>query len=419
MSYTRTPHLQLYKPTVGADDDQWGNHINASMDIIDTSFTTGLPYLPLTGGGTVTGSITVTDTVNAGTFSAMPPTTKFFAQDGAHISRIADRLFVGPATANDGRYPNVGQDWLQAFLATPTGGAEVGPMVGTTMSVLSINGQFGFVSGSRTSDNTTPNSSNTIGIASYAINDDTTSGSNAWAYYGEARRLSGVNDLVTFCCEFDVSNQGSLVQPNPYGQYPGETVSIQVGSGVGVTLPGAQDTSTGIALQGNPTKFCAGILFSANSIRGTDGVTGAGDAIVFAKGHTLSWYSADGNETSKVQGNISDFTKATVLEFNDTGFTVQGPGGGNLLVVPPVAGSVNFLSLTGAPAGGPVGVTAGGADTNVDLALVAKGAGYIAVTTPTATAATAGASGAVPAQVVGYLQVKIAGTIRKIPFYAV
>jgi len=365
------------------------------------------------GAGTLTGTVTgtVTGAIN------QPLSGEFFVQDGATVARIADRLFVGPATANDGRYPNVSQDWLQAFLASPTGGSEVGPMVGTTMSVLSINGQFGFVSGSRTSDNTTPNSHNTIGIAAYAINDDTTSGSDAWAYYGEARRLSGVNDLITFGMEINVSNQGGVVAAQPYAQLPGSTIGHQIASGCGIPLPGAANTSAGIAFRANPTSFGVGIVFGANSIAGTNGVTGAGDAIIFAKGHTLTWYSSDGNQTSHIQGNISDSTLGMSLEFNNTGLTLQNATGGNLLVVPPVANSVNYLILAGAPAGGQVGVLANGSDADIDIKLVPRGAGYVDLNGAITSTATSGGATALPATPSSYISVKIDGAIRKIPCY--
>jgi len=359
--------------------------------------------------GTLTG--TVTGTIN------QPLSGEFFVQDGATVARVADRLFVGPATLNDGRYPNISQDWLQAFLASPTGGSEVGPMVGTTMSVLSINGQFGFVSGSRSSDNPLAGSSNTIGIAAYAINDNATSESTVYAYYGEARRLAGVDDQITFGMEINVSNQGGVIAPSPYAQPAGSTIGHQVASGCGIPLPGAANTSAGIAFRANPTSFGAGIVFGANAIAGTNGVTGTGDAIMFAKGHTLTWYASDGNQTSHLQGNINDHTLATNLEFNDTGLTVQNATGGNLLVVPPVANSVNFIALSGAPAGGQVGVLAAGSNTDIDLKLNAKGAGCLDVVTPITSTATAGAAGGLPATVSGYLTIKIGGVTRKIPYY--
>lgn len=344
----------------------------------------------------------------------------FWAQEGAKISRVNDRLFVGPATRNDGAYPNASQDWLQAFIASPVGGSEVGPMVGATMSVLSINGQFGFVSGTRTSDNPTPNSNNTIGISSFAINDNTTVQNNVWAYYGEARRLAGINSNLTICCEFDVSNQDAYVQATPYLQLPGGTVAMQFGSGCGIAaLPGTQDTTAAISIQGNPTKFGTGLMFAANAIRGTDGATGTGDAISFAKGHAMVWYEPGGNQTSAISCSVTSFANATEAVFQDAGFTVaQVSNGRPLLIVPPVANVANWVTIDAAPAGGPVGVIAGGADTNIDLSLHAKGAGSLDLNGTVTTTATAGGASALPTAPLGYLTVKVSGSTVKLPYYA-
>jgi hypothetical protein len=34
--YTTTPNLGLFKPTVNADGDQWGDHWNANADKLDS-----------------------------------------------------------------------------------------------------------------------------------------------------------------------------------------------------------------------------------------------------------------------------------------------------------------------------------------------------------------------------------------------
>jgi hypothetical protein len=58
--YTLTPHYSLYKPTVNADGDQWGDHWNANADTLDSVIYSSLgggPFLPLSGG-TATGLVT-------------------------------------------------------------------------------------------------------------------------------------------------------------------------------------------------------------------------------------------------------------------------------------------------------------------------------------------------------------------------
>lgn len=357
----------------------------------------------------------------AGTLQVMPTTgNAFFAQNGAKINRIADRLFVGPATANDGAYPNVGKDWLQEYFASTIAGGTVGPMVGTMMSVLSSNGQFGFVSGSRSSDNPTAGSMNTIGIASFVINDNTTSESTVYAYYGEARRMPAVDEQLTICMELDVSNQSYYVPPTPYAQLPGSTYVHQIASGCGIPwLPYTANTTAGINFRGNPTKFGTGILFGADSIVGTDGYTGAGAAISLAKGHSLVWYAGDGHQTCQIQGGVNDYNTAMNMIFSDSGvdFT-KTPTGYPLVRIPPIANPVNWLVLAGAVAGGAVGVLADGLDANINLVFRPRGGGYIDIATPQSSFANAGGNGALPAQVYGYIVILLGGTPVKIPFYA-
>jgi hypothetical protein len=62
--YTLTPNYSLYKPTVNADGDQWGNHWNINADTLDATLKqhgdglSGGPFLPLATGGTVAGPVT-------------------------------------------------------------------------------------------------------------------------------------------------------------------------------------------------------------------------------------------------------------------------------------------------------------------------------------------------------------------------
>ena len=61
--YTRTPNLQLYKPTYLADGEQWGTHINLNADTLDASITalqTGGVFLPTSGGAMAGPLITIT-----------------------------------------------------------------------------------------------------------------------------------------------------------------------------------------------------------------------------------------------------------------------------------------------------------------------------------------------------------------------
>jgi hypothetical protein len=90
--YTTTPNYGLLKPTVDADDDQWGTHLNQDMDILDTqlksvanSVPTGGPFLS-TAGGTMTGAVAL---AGVSTAPLAPP--------GNNTSQIASTAFVTAA----------------------------------------------------------------------------------------------------------------------------------------------------------------------------------------------------------------------------------------------------------------------------------------------------------------------------------
>jgi len=88
--YTKTPNLGLYKPITNADPDQWGNHLNANADTLDTKFGIGGangPFVPI-AGATMQGSLTLSG----------PPTTTLMATTKAYV----DSTVVQPATVAPG-----------------------------------------------------------------------------------------------------------------------------------------------------------------------------------------------------------------------------------------------------------------------------------------------------------------------------
>jgi hypothetical protein len=67
--WTVTPNLGLYKPTVDADFDIWGDHWNSNADTLDTYFGPGAPhgpYVPIAGNVTMTGPLTLSGNAPAG-----------------------------------------------------------------------------------------------------------------------------------------------------------------------------------------------------------------------------------------------------------------------------------------------------------------------------------------------------------------
>ena len=68
MSDTTTPNYGFDLPTVGASQDTWGGKLNANWVVADSAIH-GLAsgYLPLAGGGSITGSLSVTGNFTAAT----------------------------------------------------------------------------------------------------------------------------------------------------------------------------------------------------------------------------------------------------------------------------------------------------------------------------------------------------------------
>lgn len=382
-----------------------------------------------------------------------PSTGQFFQDNGAIIDRFNDRVFVGPATVNDGNFPNVVQDWLAIEIAPDN------PVEAAQMAVLSQNGLAGFVAASRTSDQSAPTAA--IAAEFFGLN-DSTAGGEAWGLYVEGRRIANTNAL-TFAAEFDVSNQQGVVQNTPFAQNPGAVVALQLASGCGLPLPGNATTAAALQIQHNQTPFDKGIIFGANAISGTDGFTGAGIAIAFAKGHTLTWFNSSGNQITNISSsasigtgpqaslifsdagfevvNASDNTPAFVVDaspssgtyafFKNVGGTVRLSASASDLDLASSTGQVNFVSASDGSLTFQVKANAGsgafiysqysGGTTYLvsvggDMGL-ASATGIINFGVSTTGSASAGAASALPALPALYMTVKIAGSVYHIPCY--
>jgi hypothetical protein len=79
MSYTQTPNYSLYKPTVNADNDQWGNHLNANADTIDTQLKTIANTAGVVSFNTRTGTVSL---LNADVTTVLPPSSTTPVMDG-------------------------------------------------------------------------------------------------------------------------------------------------------------------------------------------------------------------------------------------------------------------------------------------------------------------------------------------------
>lgn len=317
---------------------------------------------------------------------------------GANIWRLRDRLLVGGATVNDGNLPAIVSDWLEQERQYTTQNSQI--------AVLSTIGQIAFLSGSRTSDSNLAGSMGCIGGNFWGVNDNSVQIQTAYAAYFEARRKPGTG--ITHAIEMDIVNEGDVVPLTSYSMVPGNiTPGLWIASGGEVA--GANSASVAIGILNNGANFVKGIVFHSTSIVGTDGVNGAGVAVEFAKGHTMQWLTPSGVQGAAIGSDVSNGAKNQRLLFSDIGLLFRNSADLNLFRFGISSEHVNgFDFLPGATGVQPV-LYANGTDTNVDLALQAKGAGTVDFRTPTVSG-TAGAS-------FGYVTLKFDGVPFKVQLF--
>ena len=244
-----------------------------------------------------------------------------------------------------------------------------------------------------------------VGLTGYAINNSPTHATRSWAGYFEGARL---NEVVgaTYGIEVEVLNLGTTYPITPYTQDAKQSVGIQLGSGAELyDTPGeSKDTSCALNIVGANSKFDKGIIFHADSIVGTDGVTGTGLAIAFAKGHAVQWFSDAGTGTNKIVSYSTTANNSASLLFQE-GYSRIAVGGNVGLQINQNNSTVNGVLVTCGTTGNAAAITAEGADANINLVLAGKGTGSVAFGTH--------APGALSPT--GYISIKdSSGTVRRI-----
>ena len=420
--------------------------------------TFGFPYVTLAQlASTATGQGIALIGWPAGFGITQAPTNQFFEQNGAAIHRFNDRIFLGGATAADGMYPPVVSDWFNTYEAslgytnaTPSGMLFVstnnsGSTVAATFAEQTLNATSSFASG--------------ISVEAFAINNNATLATGAWAFYGEAHRVNATVGSV-YGAELDVFNRASAIAPTPYSQ--GNVVGLQLAAGAGIqgaeltasisgttltvtactnfigyqiqmgsliygvgvtsgtfvtglgtgtggtgtyTVNNSQtvasehmvatsqyDASAAIQIEDNPVKWQAGIVFSATSLTGADGVSGQAIAVSMAPGHQVIWQNSSGQPLSRVVATNTDAANFTGINFTSSGMQIHGPSGAPLAYFNPVANAVNYPTFIAGTTGNACRVYASGSDTNIDFIIGTQGSlGLFGVSYSAITATTPGA----------------------------
>lgn len=311
-------------------------------------------------------------------------TGQFFTQNGAIINRINDRLFVGPATVNDGAFPNVIKDWLSQHAATYGG---IG-LVSTQAAILSQNGNTALTVSSRTTD-ANPGSSSCIALSVAGVNNAATpNGAVCWGSYYETSHH--VTALLSYCSEMDIIQYDTAFANTPNSMAgAGSAICLWLASGGGRV--GVNDATLAIGIIKNGAKFKSGIMFGKDSLTGADGTTGTGEAIAMAKGHQLNWYNASGSLCASFYSTVATAGNINTLTMTDAGFNIAAPavqfnGGG-------LGALIGIRVFANAAASGVYTPTTGTTSIEVEIRAAGGGGGGISNAAGSLTAAGGGEGG--------------------------
>lgn len=343
-----------------------------------------------------------------------PSTGKVFANEGAHVNRINDRLFVGQiATGYDGNGPAVTHSWV----GDPSDGIYQYLETNAIFAAYAKGSSIGMFAAGRSSETQGTPGEVAIGMASFVHQDKPTGTAGVWNFYGTALREAGTSG-PTHCMELDIANMGTPVIADPYIPNPaGLTNGIRICTGGETLGAGVATYALGIiqndAGQPATASFDKGIVFHATSIRGTDGVTGTGTAIAFAKGHTISWYDAGHHEIAYVYSYCDAPAQGNGIIFTNNGMNVVSTvDGSTQFQATAAANAANFIQTQAAPNGGAPQLTVSGVGTNCDLKIGPRGTGLLHFVQATLVQSSSGAK-----TLVAYQKVKVNGEEFWSPLY--
>jgi len=167
----------------------------------------------------------------AGFGMSQSSTGAHWAQNGAGIHRLNDRLLVGDATVNDGAFPNVTKDWFSTFQGTL--GISTGSLASSVMAALSgidANSAIPILGGGQTKYFSSAGTT-VLGVMGVAVNNNVSYATQAWGGYFEGHAVSATAG-PTYGIE--INSRAAIAQQaaNPFQQ--GSTHTMQLANGCGV-----------------------------------------------------------------------------------------------------------------------------------------------------------------------------------------
>ena len=304
------PSIQNFMAEKAAEIDAATSHLD------DLELPNGSAMVGHTDSGIGGTQMTVASALNA---FDQKRTGGHFVQSGAKIQRLNDRVLIGAATINDARYPNDTKDWLSVFQTDA--GLSNGSIVSATSAALNDSNEQSaqtFIAGAQ-SLNFTSQFTSCIGSSAYAVNNNASHATKAWAFYGEAHKVNSTSSAV-YGMELDTRTLVESITPNSYQQ--GDVIGLQIASGCELAAGPQFDASAAIQIQNNPKKFKVGINF------GSQALTSNNLAITLAQGHKIQWSRASGFPTAEITS--SSTTQSIALDFGTDALFFKTMGGSTL-----------------------------------------------------------------------------------------
>lgn len=301
-------------------------------------------------------------------------TNQNFAQNGAKIERVPDRLLVGNAIDNDGAFPNVGQDWLTQWqIAAGLTGGSLSSATNGVLTTQSSSSNIAHIAGAQ-SKYAVGASQSTIGLFGFALNNHATLATGAWGAYIEAHKE---NAASAGCrgIEVDVRVVSGTAETAPFPNQQTTSSCLQLAAGAELSATGQQNVGACIQIRNNPKQFRKGIVFGSNSIEGTDGTSGLGVALAMSSYQSIDWYNNSNTLVARVTANTT--TASGELRFTASGPLILGSNYLSVCRFIDVASAVNNIQIAAAATGSPPQIIAAGSDADIDLRLTTVGAGVL------------------------------------------
>jgi hypothetical protein len=186
----------------------------------------GLGDNPFTGGTKINANFTE---LYSGVVTANQVATGNFFAPTAAIDRLNDRVFIGGATVNDGKFPPVSIDWLSTYqdAAGYTNFTMYGEL--SVLTGTNVNSNVAITAGAQAA-NANSNAQSVIALEAFAISNNLTFNNQAWAVYAEAHKRSPTANV--YGIETDIHTNYLGTSSNPFVQ--ADTVGVATGDGAGV-----------------------------------------------------------------------------------------------------------------------------------------------------------------------------------------